>query len=51
MNRDKCCTKGDFMNREQLRYFSVAYRTHNFAAAARAIPMSAQGFVKSIRAL
>lgn len=39
------------MNREQLRYFSVAYRTHNFAAAARLIPMSAQGFAKSIRSL
>lgn len=39
------------MNKEQLWYFSVAYRTHNFAAAARLIPMSAQGFVKSIRSL
>lgn len=39
------------MNKEQLRYFSVAYRTHNFAAAARLIPMSAQGFAKSIRSL
>lgn len=39
------------MNREQLEYFSVAYRTHNFAAAARLIPMSAQGFAKSIRSL
>lgn len=39
------------MNREQLRYFAVAYRTHNFAAAARLVPMSTQGFVKSIRSL
>ena len=39
------------MNTEQMRNFEVAYRTHNFAAAARAIPMSAQGFVKSIRTL
>lgn len=39
------------MNTEQTRNFAVAYRTHNFAAAARAIPMSAQGFTKSIRTL
>lgn len=39
------------MNTEQLRNFAVAYRTHNFAAAARTIPMSAQGFTKSIRTL
>lgn len=39
------------MNTEQLRNFAVAYRTHNFAAAARSIPMSAQGFVKQIRSL
>lgn len=39
------------MNTEQFRNFVVAYRTHNFSAAARAIPMSAQGFTKSIRTL
>lgn len=39
------------MNTEQFRNFAVAYRTHNFSAAARAIPMSAQGFTKSIRTL
>ncbi len=39
------------MNSEQLRNFALAYRTHNFAAAARAIPMTAQGLTKSIRTL
>ena len=39
------------MNTDQMRNFAIAYRTHNFAAAARTIPMSAQGFTKSIRTL
>lgn len=39
------------MNTEQFRNFAVAYRTHNFSAATRAIPMSAQRFTKSIRTL
>ncbi len=39
------------MNSEQLRNFALAYHTHNFAAAARTIPMSPQGFTKSIRTL
>ena len=39
------------MDKDQMHYFSIAYRTHNFAAAARSIPMSAQGLIKSIRSL
>lgn len=39
------------MDKDQLHYFSIAYRTHNFAAAARSIPMSTQGLIKSIRSL
>lgn len=39
------------MNREQLQYFAIACHTRNFAAAARLVPMSAQGFTKSIKSL
>lgn len=39
------------MNREQLQYFAIACQTRNFAAAARLVPMSAQGFTKSMRSL
>lgn len=39
------------MNTEQLRHFALAYQMRNFAAAARTVPMSAQGFTKSLKNL
>jgi DNA-binding transcriptional LysR family regulator len=39
------------MNREQLGYFALAYQTHSFPAAAAQVPMSPQGFAKSIRTI
>lgn len=39
------------MNTSQLRYFDLTYRELNFSAAARRVPMSAQGLAKSIHSL
>lgn len=39
------------MNTEQLRNFSLAYQSKSFAQAARLVPMSVQGLIKSIHAL
>ena len=39
------------MNWNQMDYFACVYRTGNFAAAARQVPMSSQGMAKAVRAL
>ncbi|MDR1089382.1 MAG: LysR family transcriptional regulator [Coriobacteriales bacterium] len=39
------------MHTEQMRYFELLYQTRSVAAAARLIPMSPQGLVKSMRSL
>ena len=39
------------MNKEQLHYFTLAYQTRNYSAAAKRVPMSPQGFAKSIHSL
>ncbi len=39
------------MNSDQLRHFALVYDLRSYAAAARKIPMSAQGLTKSVRAL
>ena len=39
------------MNTDQLRFFALTYQERNYSAAARKIPVSHQGLVKSIRAL
>jgi DNA-binding transcriptional LysR family regulator len=39
------------MNSEQLWHFMLVYECHSYAAAARKVPMSAQGLTKSIRTL
>ncbi len=43
--------RGIAMNREQLGYFIVAYQLRSFAEAAARVPMSVQGFNKSIRTI
>lgn len=39
------------MNKEQLHYFTLAYQMRNYSAAAKRVPMSPQGFAKSIHTL
>ncbi|MDR1358366.1 MAG: LysR family transcriptional regulator [Coriobacteriales bacterium] len=39
------------MHTEQMRYFELLYQTRTVAAAARLIPMSPQGLMKSMRSL
>lgn len=39
------------MHKEQLYYFTLAYQTRNYSAAAKRVPMSPQGFAKSIHSL
>ncbi|MBO4365179.1 MAG: LysR family transcriptional regulator [Eggerthellaceae bacterium] len=39
------------MNKDQLSYFTIVYRTRNIATAAAQVPMSTQGLSKSMRAL
>jgi DNA-binding transcriptional LysR family regulator len=39
------------MRTEQLHYFSLAYETRSYAAAARRVPMSKTGFVKALDSL
>ncbi len=42
---------GEKMHSEQLRFFKLLYQIRNASAAARLIPMSPQGLMKSIRSL